>query len=550
MTLGISSTPASCIFTSDGAMTATPVGGTTPYTYSWTSGGTTSTVSGLPTGRYWVNVTDASGCTANSYNLLGYNPAGTSCYCTISGTVYDDVNGNCIQDAGEAGIPNIQIYCSGIGYTYTDMTGNYSFKVPSGSYTITETVLSFYPLSPCQSNNIPVTATASSGCVIPVNFANTISIIHDMHISTWDYSHPIPGQPYRQVALITNAGTVTEPAMLGGYNADGQVYAPTFTPSGYFSGAPYWYHSTTGFPSLTAGHSQTLYMDYFVPGSVPLGTSLLFKDTVAYVAPITNWLTDYSPWDNVDYFNTTVVSSYDPNFKEVSPAGTGPTGIIAYSDSVLEYMVHFQNTGTSPAIDIVVIDTLDDNLNWTSMMPVFESAKCQVTLGQSGTKKVAKFTFHDINLPTQSSSEVNSSGFFTYTIHTKPGLPVGTQFKNSASIYFDYNAPVKTNTTINTLGSTLPAVVSNTATEIRQSFTVYPNPASKTFNAIISSDIAGNAIMNIADVTGKVLLTKTVDLQTGTQSVATDVSRLTPGIYFVSLAGNGKVQTQKLVIMD
>lgn len=544
--LGLSSTPASCIFTNDGSITATPYGGTLPYTYIWSGGGSTSTISSLPTGPYNVYVTDAIGCTATGYTYLGYNTAATSCYCTISGTVYNDVNNNCIQDPGEAGIPNIQIYCSGIGYTYTDLSGNYSFIVPSGSYTITETVRAFYPLSSCQTNGIPVTVTASSGCVHTVDFGNTISTIHDMHISTWDYNFAVPGNTYRQVAVISNDGTVTESAALSGYKPDGQFFAPSFVPSAVYSGVPYWYSTPGSFPSITPGGVQTFLVDYFVPSSIPMGTSVLFKDTIAASSPISSWLTDYSPWNNVNYFNTVTVSSYDPNFKEVSPKGVGPTGIITASDTILEYMVHFQNTGTYMAQNIVVIDTLDNNLDWTSLKPVYQSGKCKVTLTQTGSVKVAKFMFANINLPAAVYEPVSSNGMFTYTVKTRRGLPIGTQFKNSASIYFDYNEPVKTNTTVNTLGANL---VVNQIAGKEGAFTVYPNPAGQSFNAVINSTEAGNGSLDVYDVTGKLLISKNITLQAGSQTIANDVSQIAPGVYFVTLHSGGNVQTQKLVIM-
>ncbi|MFH1319535.1 MAG: GEVED domain-containing protein [Bacteroidota bacterium] len=50
----------------DGIATATVSGGTSPYTYLWSSGGTSATETGLWSGTYTVTVTDANGCTATS----------------------------------------------------------------------------------------------------------------------------------------------------------------------------------------------------------------------------------------------------------------------------------------------------------------------------------------------------------------------------------------------------------------------------------------------------------------------------------------------------
>ncbi len=48
----------------DGSATANPSGGTLPYTYAWSNGETTQTVTGLAAGSYTVTVTDANDCTA------------------------------------------------------------------------------------------------------------------------------------------------------------------------------------------------------------------------------------------------------------------------------------------------------------------------------------------------------------------------------------------------------------------------------------------------------------------------------------------------------
>jgi uncharacterized repeat protein (TIGR01451 family) len=548
--VGLVATPASCLFVNDGVLSAIATGGTPPYHYAWTGGGSTSTIISLPPAiPYWVIVTDAYGCEVIDSTTLGYDTL-SSCYCTIAGTVYFDMNGNCIQDAGEPGIQNIKINISGRGYTFTDASGHYSYKVPSGTYTVSENIKAYYPLAACQANNISVVSVAGTGCVLPVDFANSMDTIHDLHICNWDYGYAVPGHSYYQTAIVTNNGTIPEAAILAGYKPDGQFYAPTsFVPGGYFHGAPYWYNTADSFPVLQPGQSKAFLITYNVPTNIPLGTNVTFRDSVANDTSMANWLLDFSPWNNVRNFSTTVVASMDPNFKEVYPKGTGTIGTITYADSILEYAVHFQNTGTYQAENIRVVDTLDGNLDWTSLTPIYTSAPCQVTVDQSGSRKVATFQFYNINLPPASTEPVTSNGMLTYSIKTKSGLPLGTQFRNSASIYFDYNTPVKTNQTLNTLGTT-PENTGNTASPAKtSSFTIYPNPASTAFKAIINSDATGAANMEITDISGKSVFTKEINVVKGIQTLPVDISQLSPGFYFVSFNQNGKSQTQKLVVI-
>ena len=50
---------------STGSLTATISNSTGPFTYAWSNGATTATISGLPPGTYSVTVTDANGCTSD-----------------------------------------------------------------------------------------------------------------------------------------------------------------------------------------------------------------------------------------------------------------------------------------------------------------------------------------------------------------------------------------------------------------------------------------------------------------------------------------------------
>ena len=68
VTLTASTTPTLVICNGDGngSITATPAGGTSPYTYLWNDGTTTQTNSGLTPGIYSVTVTDANNCVTNT----------------------------------------------------------------------------------------------------------------------------------------------------------------------------------------------------------------------------------------------------------------------------------------------------------------------------------------------------------------------------------------------------------------------------------------------------------------------------------------------------
>ncbi len=69
-------TPTSCSADADGAIDITVTGGTTPYSYAWSNGGTLEDNANLAASTYSVVVTDANGCTAELTNLVVTAPNG------------------------------------------------------------------------------------------------------------------------------------------------------------------------------------------------------------------------------------------------------------------------------------------------------------------------------------------------------------------------------------------------------------------------------------------------------------------------------------------
>lgn len=72
-------------------------------------------------------------------------------------------------------------------------------------------------------------------------------------------------------------------------------------------------------------------------------------------------------------------------------------------------------------------------------------------------------------------------------------------------------------------------------------FAIFPNPATTQFT-IANADIGTR--INVIDMTGKVILTETVNANT--QVIST--KELVNGIYFVQLENNGQISQKKLVV--
>lgn len=70
----------------DGIASVTAYGGTPPYTYAWSNGGTTATMNGVCSGTYSVVVTDAIGCITSANGTVGCVP-NSNCQASFTYTV-------------------------------------------------------------------------------------------------------------------------------------------------------------------------------------------------------------------------------------------------------------------------------------------------------------------------------------------------------------------------------------------------------------------------------------------------------------------------------
>lgn len=179
----------------------------------------------------------------------------------------------------------------------------------------------------------------------------------------------------------------------------------------------------------------------------------MIGDQVCLDIEATPIIGDNDSTNNFKSYCFDVVNAVDPNDKQVYPKGVCYEGFVL-PDQPLTYTVRFQNTGNADAINIFVLDTLDNYLDLGTLKIIGKSHQPMITELQDGN--VLKFRFDNINLPDSGRNETLSHGYIIFQVYPLPGLALGTTIKNQASIYFDFNQPIQTNAVVNTLTDVLP----------------------------------------------------------------------------------------------
>lgn len=102
-TLSLNWNNESCDGAADGTATANLSGGTAPFTFTWSNGATSQSISSLPPGNYQMTVVDANGCVVTGiFAILAANIVGTSCDDGNPNTVNDVYDQNCVCMGVEA----------------------------------------------------------------------------------------------------------------------------------------------------------------------------------------------------------------------------------------------------------------------------------------------------------------------------------------------------------------------------------------------------------------------------------------------------------------
>ena len=237
------------------------------------------------------------------------------------------------------------------------------------------------------------------------------------------------------------------------------------------------------------------------------------------------------------------IGSYDPNDKTGYPQGFGAMHSIDPGQP-LEYRIRFQNTGTDTAFRVVIRDTLSPFLDPTSV--VFGATSHPATPSVYG-QGIVQWVFDPIQLVDSNANEPESHGFVNFTVQQVDAVPIGTQIENAAAIYFDFNAPVITNTTTHLVDTGfLPPVLVREVIPASAMLELYPNPASRQLFVHAAGTNPQAITIEVYDLTGRRVLRK----QCASSSNAyIDVAPLVSGYYVVSVKARGALLgTAKVVV--
>ena len=420
-----------------GSITTAVSGGIPPYRYLWSTGDTTANLANLPANGYSLTVMDSTACPKHRAFILA--PA-DSCFNIIEGIVFDDVNGNCIHDAGEMLMPNMMVSISPGYSVLTGQNAGFRFKVGTGNFDLEVPPKAWQSFNCPSSGRYSFSYTNVGNVQQHMNFAMHVDSVQELGI----YMSNIrvrPGDTLSQFLTLRNDGSIPMSGTVS-WEHDSIFQWLDAWPS------PTAYNPTTrlaiwNFSNLPA--YQTLNYEIRIATDSLTALGHWFSNT-ASVIPI---LGDSFPTNNIATFQDSTRGSFDPNDKHVSPAGMGSQGLIEQHENTLNYTVRFQNTGTDTAIFVRIRDTIDvDKLDILSFQRQMSSHPYQLRIEEDS---ILIFAFDHINLPDSNTNLAASQGFVMFGLELKDSLAIGSQIVNSAAIYFDFNAPVITNSVLNTI---------------------------------------------------------------------------------------------------
>lgn len=377
---------------------------------------------------------DSIPCLLNSgiYTITPAGPALPICNATnnpyqcsfinVQGSIFYDYNGNGIRDAGETFASNVAVTGSNGITSYSNNLGDYYLPGTAGNFSVSVQPPQYYAAIPGTANFVfsGNDTTASQTFSLQATVAIDSCAITVIPVQT-----ARPGFPFHYAVYYSNKGTTTiAPNILLNFDNGRLTYSSSSNGSVVQSGSTL----SLSAPSMLPGQTGSFLTNFTVNPLALIGDTLRANANITAGTSVST--------DNV---YSVIRGSFDPNDKQSTPAMSLQQ---VSQQRFIEYLIRFQNTGTDTAFNVVITDTLSGFADAASFQVRASSHPCRVT--RNGNR--ISFEFLNILLPDSNVNEPASHGFIRFRVRPQSTVISNTLIPNKAAIYFDYNAPVITNT--------------------------------------------------------------------------------------------------------
>jgi len=356
----------------------------------------------------------------------------------FNGYVFYDKNQNGIKDSSDYGLNSVPVTIQPSPLTsYADHNGYYFFATDTGASVISHSLSTSWQLT-TDSLIFNRALTGSIPVISGLDFGYYPSVFQTELSPEITGGFPRCNSSVNYWLNWKNNGT-TEPNGKIHLELDQNInfLSANITPDSIIGQNIYWHYDSLKFFGVEQVNIQVQ-----MPSVTFIGDTLSSYLTVHEIDGFGN-----SIYQVVDTLKQILVCSYDPNDKAVDPLGYYKEHFIS-DNQKLEYLIRFQNTGNDTAIDVMLRDRLDTNLDWNSLEILSSSDSMTHWLEPDG-EMVFKYT--NIMLPDSGADFIESQGYVKFRISPKTGLNPLTRIYNKCDIYFDLNQAVITNYVFNTI---------------------------------------------------------------------------------------------------
>lgn len=432
--------------------------------------------------------------------------------------------GNFTVDTNNSGTPNDII--SPIGsYTiyYTNPTDVYDF-----SYSINAEYAPYYTAATTAFDDISI--VAGSGTTVYYFPVTLTQAYNDITVSISPSIPPRPGMSYTNKIVYSNLGVASTSGTIT-FTNDTDVTITNISQAGAVLTASGF---TYNFTNLAPYETRTMLVSMMVPNIPIVNLDDILSSSVAIVSSGT---ADINMVNNMFTNNEVVVASYDPNDKMETHGPTIQHDLFTMND-YLYYTIRFQNNGTANAINVRIEDVLDTRIDEHSIRMV--SASHNYVLERMNNQLTWNFDYIQL-APFTLYNEDASKGYVTFKVKLKPGFAIGDIIPNTASIYFDTNPAIVTNTFNTEFVQVLGA-----STFVDSNLVVYPNPATSYVQIALTNSEEQISSVQLFDLLGKRIINQ--DNVVGNQT-SINTASLSKGMYLIEIKSSTNLKlVKKLVI--